>query len=255
MLSSQDLAYFRERLTRQLHDLKTRLVDNDHYGTGRAAMQESIGELSNYDNHPADTGSEMFEREKDIALTERTEQDMYDTEQALTAIQNGTYGTCEVCGAEIPRERLEAIPQALCCVQHAEQNVRNHRPIEEVVLGPPFGAFDYDRWDATMYDAEDALQEVTRYGTSDSPADHPSRDGLSYNDMYLEAEEPVGYVEEVEGLAISDMEGHYIGINTDSLLHERYERRIDEADTEWMTRLEQLDEIGGEAHERSVERR
>lgn len=255
MLSSQDLSYFRERLVRQQSDLKTRLADNEHYGTGRAAMQESIGELSNYDNHPGDHGSEMFEREKDIALNERTEQDLYDTEQALTAMRNGTYGTCEVCGADIPRERLEAVPQTLYCVQHAEQHVRNHRPIEEVVLGPPFGAFDYDRWDATMYDAEDTLQDVMKYGSSDSPADHPSRDGLDYDDMYLEAEEPVGYVEEVESLALSDMEGNYIGINTDSPLHERYERRIDEADTEWMTRLEQLDEIGGEAHERSLEER
>ncbi|BAU27380.1 TraR/DksA family transcriptional regulator [Aneurinibacillus soli] len=240
MLSSQDLAYFRGRLTRQLNDLKTRLADNDHYGTGRAAMQESIGELSNYDNHPADIGSEMFEREKDIALTERTEQDLYDTEQALTAIQNGTYGTCEVCGADISRERLEAVPQALRCVQHAEQEVGNRRPVEEEVLGNSFGTFDYDHKDVTMYDAEDALQDVTRYGTSDSPADHPSRDGLSYDDMYLEAEEPIGYVEDVESLALSDMEGNYIGINTDSPLHKEYERRLDGADdTDWMTTLAQ----------------
>ncbi len=37
--------------------------------------------------------------------------------KALAKIKNGSYGICEVCGKEIPRKRLEAVPGALCCVK------------------------------------------------------------------------------------------------------------------------------------------
>ncbi len=32
-----------------------------------------MGELSSYDNHPADEGTDLYEREKDIALNEHSE--------------------------------------------------------------------------------------------------------------------------------------------------------------------------------------
>jgi RNA polymerase-binding transcription factor DksA len=37
-------------------------------------------------------------------------------ERALSRLEAGTYGTCERCGQAIPRERLEAIPDASTCV-------------------------------------------------------------------------------------------------------------------------------------------
>jgi DnaK suppressor protein len=32
---------------------------------------------------------------------------------------DGTYGVCDVCGSEIGTERLEAIPWAVRCIDHA----------------------------------------------------------------------------------------------------------------------------------------
>jgi YteA family regulatory protein len=232
MLSNQELSRFRSLLESQLADLKERLTESEAYGTGRAAMQEAIGELSNYDNHPADVGSEMFERGKDVALYEHREEEMRDIERALAAIEQGTYGICEICRAEIPQERLEALPTTLRCVQHAEEEfVSQRRPAEEDVLAPPFGEYAYDRkWQATFYDSEDTLQDVTRYGTSDTPSDFGEQAHFSYNDMYAESEEPVGYVEDVEGFLLADMEGRFIGVNTEDPLHEEYEAMLDEAD-------------------------
>jgi RNA polymerase-binding transcription factor DksA len=37
-------------------------------------------------------------------------------DHALSRLDAGTYGTCEVCGRVIPLERLEAIPHASTCV-------------------------------------------------------------------------------------------------------------------------------------------
>lgn len=36
---------------------------------------------------------------------------------ALERLNEGTYGQCEVCGRDIERPRLEALPEALRCVQ------------------------------------------------------------------------------------------------------------------------------------------
>ena len=37
---------------------------------------------------------------------------------ALGRLDEGTYGTCEVCGTAIPEGRLEARPWATTCVRH-----------------------------------------------------------------------------------------------------------------------------------------
>lgn len=88
---------------------------------------DSVGELSSYDQHQADMGTETFEREKDLSILEQVEAELADIEHALRRLDDGTYGTCEVCGTAIPEERLEAMPAARLCLEHqaeAEREVR-----------------------------------------------------------------------------------------------------------------------------------
>jgi DnaK suppressor protein len=40
-------------------------------------------------------------------------------ERALEKLDEGTYGSCDVCGSAIGAERLEAIPWAVRCIDHA----------------------------------------------------------------------------------------------------------------------------------------
>ena len=37
--------------------------------------------------------------------------------EALEQIEDGTYGVCEVCGKNIPKKRLEALPEATMCTK------------------------------------------------------------------------------------------------------------------------------------------
>ena len=39
-----------------------------------------------------------------------------DVGRALAKLADGSYGTCDLCGRAIPRERLEAIPWAVLCI-------------------------------------------------------------------------------------------------------------------------------------------
>ena len=51
-----------------------------------------------------------------MACAARAREAIEDIEHALDRLRDGTYGTCEACGAPLPFERLEAIPQARLCV-------------------------------------------------------------------------------------------------------------------------------------------
>lgn len=226
MLTDDQQAALQKRLLKAKQELEERLNHNDHFGMKRSHAHDSTGELASYDNHPADEATELYEREKDIALHEHAERELNNIKRALQAIEAGTYGRCEICGQPIPYERLEALPTTTFCKEHSRDQIVSHqRPLEEGVLLPPFGKFDFDDQDAAIYDAEDAWQEVARYGTSDTPSDlwkyvdH-------YNEAYTEAEEPVGYVEAFENFAAVDLYGHPLAIYP-TREHEQLEAILD----------------------------
>ena len=70
------------------------------------------GDLSHVPQHQGDQGSDLFEREKDIAILEQLENELAEIEAALQRLDAGTYGIDEVTGDPIAPERLEAIPSA-----------------------------------------------------------------------------------------------------------------------------------------------
>lgn len=113
-----DLEHFRRQLDaereRLLTDLK-RLDDQDETG----GVSGELGELANYDQHHADQGTELFFREQDEAIESGMNSELDQIESALRKLEQGTYGLCERCGKEIAKERLEALPSALYCIQCA----------------------------------------------------------------------------------------------------------------------------------------
>jgi YteA family regulatory protein len=227
-LNQKQIATFRSALLDLQQDINERQKKNDDFGLGEGHYHESMGELSSYDNHPGDEGTDLYEREKDIALHQHQDYELENIQAALTAMEKGTYGKCLTCQKDIPLERLEAIPTTLYCKEHSlDQTVSHNRPIEEGVLMPPFGKFDMDEQDESIvYDAEDAWQEVAEWGTSDSPSDlevPPS----SYNDMFSEYDENIGYVEDFENFVGNDIEGKNITVYPNAQ-HERYEDSLDE---------------------------
>ncbi|MGH8984436.1 MAG: hypothetical protein ACRDY6_11255 [Acidimicrobiia bacterium] len=94
----------------------------DEYGDG--SENDETSELSNYDQHPADAGSDTFEREKDLSILEQLEAELAEIQAALRRIDEGTYGLDEVTGEPIPPERLEAVPTARTNVNHDERKER-----------------------------------------------------------------------------------------------------------------------------------
>jgi RNA polymerase-binding transcription factor DksA len=91
---------------------------------GGDGQEDSLSELTTVDQHPADVGSETFERTKNLSVQEDVEGRLEDIARALDKLDAGTYGTCETCGERIPDERLEAVPAARFCVEHQAEAER-----------------------------------------------------------------------------------------------------------------------------------
>lgn len=56
--------------------------------------------------------------ETNTAILKQLETQLVDVKEALSKMEKGTYGTCEVDGGEIEEERLEANPAAQTCIEH-----------------------------------------------------------------------------------------------------------------------------------------
>ncbi|MCL6634300.1 MAG: TraR/DksA C4-type zinc finger protein [Peptococcaceae bacterium] len=197
------LLKFKQRLLDEREHLLRRIESIDEGGLG-VSLEDSTGELSTCDNHPADIGSELFERSKDFALRESAMITVAAIDDALEKINKGTYGICDVCGGEIALERLAAMPSTTVCrdCKEAEEKIprRDERPAEEDVLGRPFaraliGASGENTYN--MYDGEDAWQEVARYSET---TDEWSRGGSYYGYSEYDIVEDRGAVEEVDNI-------------------------------------------------------
>ena len=58
-------------------------------------------------------------------LSERADRRLWEVEQALARIRDGTYGYCVGCSAGIPLERLRAVPATANCVACSAGTVRD----------------------------------------------------------------------------------------------------------------------------------
>lgn len=197
-MEREQLERFRRRL----------LAERERYRDLERTMSEEFGEqrgytlseLSNYDNHPAEMATETFEREKDYSLLGTIRLYLRKIDDALARVDEGSYGICERCGAEIGRERLEAMPMTTLCkaCKEAEES-RDGTPDPNLeALYPPFARTFTDETENVGYDGEDAWQDVARWGTSDSPQD--AMGAKNYEHIYDDADEADGVVEEGEAL-------------------------------------------------------
>src|SRR5215212_3130144 len=104
-----DFAAVRARLEQERaslqSDIETLAIDNqaqqDDYGVG---------------NHTADDATEVFTRERNLALHSNIQELLTQVDAAIERIDEGRYGICARCGQPIAADRLEALPYASYCI-------------------------------------------------------------------------------------------------------------------------------------------
>jgi DnaK suppressor protein len=68
------------------------------------------------DEHDPEGATIAFERSQVETLTRRLQRHLAELDAAAARVADGSYGTCQRCGAAIPEARLAARPAALTCV-------------------------------------------------------------------------------------------------------------------------------------------
>jgi DnaK suppressor protein len=105
--------------SRRLEEERTRLqgIRDGLQREQDEGSSETGGELSSFDQHPGDSGTETFEMEKNVSLLEQVDDELQEIETAAQRLERGTYGTCQACGRPIGDARLEAMPSTRFCVE------------------------------------------------------------------------------------------------------------------------------------------
>ena len=78
-----------------------------------AAGASGDGSPVNQAEPQEESGSELFEREKELSILESLEKELAQIQAAIERIENGTYGVDERTGAPIDPARLNVMPTAL----------------------------------------------------------------------------------------------------------------------------------------------
>jgi DnaK suppressor protein len=98
----------RETYTRQATTLRAE--------ADQLALDREPGDVQ-FDEESGQGDTMNVARELDLALSGQALAAVEEIDRALEKIDLGTYGVCEKCGTNIPRERLKALPYAALCVQ------------------------------------------------------------------------------------------------------------------------------------------
>ncbi|ANE47622.1 hypothetical protein SY83_16525 [Paenibacillus swuensis] len=156
-LTKNQLQQLRKHLTEEQHEYQELVEGNE--ASVKDGVQEASGELSTYDNHPADSGTETFEKSRDLSMHHHFQDKLDAVNEALQRMETGNYGECIECGQKIPFERLEALPETSYCIDHAEHQADHEsRPVEEEILEPLLPN--------NRMDDADAWKSVEEYGTA-----------------------------------------------------------------------------------------
>jgi DnaK suppressor protein len=105
--------------SRRLEEERTRLqgIRDGLQREQDEGTSDTGGELSSFDQHPGDSGTETFEMEKNVSLLEQVDDELSEVEAAVQRLARGSYGTCQACGRPIGDDRLEALPATRFCVE------------------------------------------------------------------------------------------------------------------------------------------
>lgn len=110
-LTSAEIKKFKAMLLAKLNEILGNVTIME-----TEALRRERSDLSNMPIHMADLGTDSYEIDNIIGLMDSERKILVEIDEALSRIEDGTYGICQGRGEPIPRQRLKAIPWARYCV-------------------------------------------------------------------------------------------------------------------------------------------
>ena len=112
----------RAELAERLSELRSEKI--------KPESRDGSDNMTTYSDHPADVGSDLYERERTVGSVSALSVQIREFDEAIYRLEKGNYGICERCGDMIPIERLLSRPSASYCmvcqkeIEKAGQNKR-----------------------------------------------------------------------------------------------------------------------------------
>ncbi len=113
LMEQENIPQKYRRFYRQLVELREEIrqgLDLHTQETLKRSAKEDSGDLSGYSQHMADAGTDTFDRDFALSLVSSEQELLFEIEEALKRIRNGTYGICEITNQQISADRLSAVP-------------------------------------------------------------------------------------------------------------------------------------------------
>ncbi len=85
--------------------------------TLKKTQKDASGDISGYTYHMADVATDTYDREFSLSLASSDRKVLYELDDAIKKIEEGTFGVCEECKSLITKIRLKALPFARLCVK------------------------------------------------------------------------------------------------------------------------------------------
>ena len=102
------LTPFLTKQRQRLLELKDTLLDAMR-GVARDNLHAGT-ETSAFGMHQADAGSDAYDRDFALSMLSKEQGSLYEIDEALKRVEDGSYGVCDLCQKPIKHERLEALP-------------------------------------------------------------------------------------------------------------------------------------------------
>lgn len=118
--NKKELDYFRKLILKNKEKIldEIKRISED---TLKKSQKDAAGDISGYTYHMADVASDTYDREFSLGLASNERQSLYELDDAIKKIEEGTFGICEECKSVITKTRLKAVPFARLCVKCQEK--------------------------------------------------------------------------------------------------------------------------------------
>ncbi len=194
-MNEEKLQYYKDILIKEkkqiLNSINHRL--NEEYGS----MDMYYSELSRFDNHPGDIGTEVFIMEQDKGFKNKLDDTLNEIEDSLEDIKNRTYGICKICDKYIDEERLQLIPYLKTCIdcsndEELPKDFRQFETIDEKKMV----SFSMEPRENVGFDREDSYQKTASFNMVSKDPSFSTGDNMGIMD-----EEELDIVEDVEKIS------------------------------------------------------
>ena len=123
--TKEQIKLFRQLLIAERTKLADEIKSIAHDAS--TSPRDASGDLSAYTIHMADMAADTYERELSMNIVSSEQEILYQIDDALKRLDDGSFGICQQCNQTITMSRLRAVPYASLCIDCQRSKERKNK--------------------------------------------------------------------------------------------------------------------------------